>query len=266
MTHIYRLRKYLLLLACLFLFAACHRAPANRGAGKSKSSGKLEQTKPPVSTKGVCANQAVCTKLGRCSNINGMCQALRDEDCEKSENCRRYGECEIVNGVCLPGSDAHCEISEICKVHGQCSYIKHECGGGGSAGKKMCLQNICVVTSDASCEQSQRCESHGECRALSLNRAHSRKVDGQIMWPQLVCGVGAHSDEDCERAHGSLGEAPCSNRGQCSAGPEGVCEACGDSCRKARACRELGLCLAVGGRCHYVDKKENGNAFPCSKL
>lgn len=266
MRHIHRLRKLPLLLACLFLYAACQRAPADRPPEKPPGTEARQQTQAPDDPKGACANQAVCTKLGRCSDINGVCQALRDEDCANSENCRRYGECAVVNGACLPAADSHCENSNICKVHGQCSHIKYQCGGRGPAGKEMCMRDICVVTSEASCEESERCKSHGECRALTLDRAHSRDIDGQIMWPLLVCGVSAKSDEECTQPHGSLGKSPCSNRGQCSVSPEGICEACGDSCRESRVCKELGLCHAVSGRCHYLNKSENGKAFPCSKL
>jgi len=214
-------------------------------------------------SKDPCASSNVCAKLGRCSQINGICEATRQHDCQNSENCTRYGECGLHQGVCLPKSHSDCQESEVCTIHGQCTYVALECGGLGKRGEQLCLRNICIVSSDESCKKSSRCETHEECYALTLKKARSRRAGEKTVWPILICGVHAESEGDCNRPRGTEASNPCKERGQCHLNPEGLCEACGESCKESMSCRERGLCHAVGGRCHHASAAEKGKPFPC---
>ena len=137
-----------------------------------------------------------CKDLGACSFQNGVCVALKDEDCKKSKFCLEFGMCHVnstspFSRQCAPLTDDDCRNTEMCKRnHVNCEFyeIKHENGfptricvssrkfSRADEGEKECesiggkwrgrkrepWQSMCVApTSDAgkACNDKSECES-----------------------------------------------------------------------------------------------------------
>jgi hypothetical protein len=93
----------------------CLSLPAvscNKSAGKKschvRSSGQA------------CSETMDCMVLGHCTDVNGLCMALTDEDCAYSKTCTLEGKCAAREGICTPPSDDWCKARKECAERGNC--------------------------------------------------------------------------------------------------------------------------------------------------
>jgi hypothetical protein len=75
---------------------------------------------------GACHQTQECRTRGLCSDVNGVCEAERDEDCWQSEFCA-YGRCHASNGRCVALGPADCASSPACVQSGWCEFNAGEC-------------------------------------------------------------------------------------------------------------------------------------------
>ena len=96
-----------------------------------------------------CRISLGCAWFGRCTAVDGECQAVHEEDCRASQECTVHASCAVRDGECVVGSDADCAATTRCTERGLCT-----------AGEEKC-----VAGKDADCFQSAVCENLGNCKA-----------------------------------------------------------------------------------------------------
>ena len=94
-----------------------------------------------------CVDSHECHRFGKCSDVDGRCQATEDEHCAQSDICREAGGCALVNARCIPTKDEHCAQSDACERWGPCSNV----------GRRW------TVIKDEHCAQATRCTEYGAC-------------------------------------------------------------------------------------------------------
>jgi hypothetical protein len=68
------------------------------------------------------AGRDLCATEGRCTAREGACDAVHDEDCQKSVVCRERGACTVKYGRCALTNEADCRRSAACTTAGLCKY------------------------------------------------------------------------------------------------------------------------------------------------
>ena len=68
------------------------------------------------------AGKDLCATEGRCTARDGACDAVHDEDCQKSAVCRERGSCTVKYGRCAVTSEADCRRSLGCTTAGLCKF------------------------------------------------------------------------------------------------------------------------------------------------
>jgi len=126
-----------------------------------------------------------CATTGRCTLIDGQCNAWTDQECRQARTCKRDGQCTAVQGACVARSDSDCQQAENCKAGLRClmygglcifSSVKEDRDACGyqcpSSGKCTHVSpdafgygEICVATSDSDCRKSDDCKRIGTCAA-----------------------------------------------------------------------------------------------------
>lgn len=127
-----------------------------------------------------CADTRACKEAGRCAELApGLCGVPTDEACRRSEACRQDGRCTLVDGTCQ-ATAAVCASWDGCAFDGRCTVVEGACRITAEA----CARTIpcaklgacspspywegCAVGSDPDCAKSEVCKRYGWCDGLSL--------------------------------------------------------------------------------------------------
>jgi hypothetical protein len=164
----------------------------------------------PKLTTQTCKEAKACPEKGRCTAIEGRCQAKSDEDCRASLACRSLrwnGPCLAQNGICVrdcskpcrryggcrpegtlckaPSTDAGCATTPACRLHGYCAA----------------RQALCRAATNLHCKESEDCKKFGKC-----------SFDGKE-----YCQAKTH--EECAKSESCVKDGRClADRGICIRG------------------------------------------------
>lgn len=194
---------------------------------------------------------------GRCEPGGGR---WADDPCRKTESCRVFGKCTTLQGVCQAWDDADCQGSEECALSGECAAgdlvrdqatplqnrARHRtcwpvppCDTAlgtdqvnSCAEVGLCTETSgrCLATSAERCGQSEACVGTGACDVK----------DGEC-WRTVT--------EDSQCATGAQDDDVCVSFGFCAA-VEGACNAVeNDHCKGSFLCETWGECWAWDGEC-----------------
>lgn len=116
----------------------------------------------------------ICEFTGRCTENDGLCQAVTDADCQGSELCTDWGRCSARNGECVATTDSDCQKLKSCELLGQCSARNGECVLAKDSdcqktwyctdwGRCSARNGECVATTDADCQKAVMCQDFGLC-------------------------------------------------------------------------------------------------------
>jgi len=100
-----------------------------------------------------CADQPSCGQLGFCTEQDARCVAGKDDDCKPTSLCKLSGRCSAIDGSCQ-ASDEGCAASDNCKKAGYCHALPI------SADDK---ELVCRATSDKDCLAASNCKTKGDC-------------------------------------------------------------------------------------------------------
>ncbi len=194
-----------------------------------------------------CLKSGICDKLGFCAAVAERCtiSASQDADCRKKhgslqhDQCAFAGLCTAKGGECVAATDEDCKQSVVCKADGSCAATQGRCTLGATTradcNRQHALRNPCkedgrctpkdggcIATKDTDCTPLEACRRLGQCTAQEER-------------------CTAAKDADCRNSEA------CKDLDLCTRHAEGTCAAA--DCRKTRACRQLGQCALIDGRC-----------------
>ncbi len=172
-----------------------------------------------------------CRVFGKCTTLQGVCQAWTDADCEGSEGCRDWGECSAGDLPRDTPGDPRVQ-HRTCWPSEPCDQALGTEGVNACADVGLCTPTggRCLASDVADCQASAACTGNGACDLK----------DGEC-WREVTDGA--------ECASGGVDQDVCSSFGFCAL-VDGACNATEDThCAGSYLCQTWGECFARDGEC-----------------
>lgn len=191
---------------------------------------------------------AACSIHGRCSAVDGACQAKTDTDCALTEPCVLWGHCSASGGRCLPARDEDCAGSRACRVLGRCSAIGGACRSADHlelpfedyVNQTFARNDRAISDEIYRCRKLDGCRDDGRCDLSATGH----------------CVVG--TDEDCRSS------AACPACGACQRWSDNEQAECAASCADTTLCKEQGRCVQMAaGLCGVGESRDCEESEAC---